>query len=73
MEPENRNMSTCVMEQLVCLLEAQMLNLSQSISFSPQGNLHHWLQHHRWWCEGSTDQNQEFGQVQHRLPLLGFT
>lgn len=42
------------------------------ISFSHQGNLHHWLQHHWWWRKGSTNQNQEFGQVHRHSPLSGF-
>lgn len=42
------------------------------VSFSHQGNLHHWLQHHWWWRKGSTNQNQEFGQVHSHSPLSGF-
>lgn len=28
-----------------------------------QGDLHHWLKYHWWWCQGTTNQNQEFSQV----------
>lgn len=37
--------------------------MSEMFHFSLQGDLHHWLKHHWWWCESSTNQNQEFGQV----------
>lgn len=44
--------------------------MSEMFPFSPQGDLHHRLKHHWWWREGSTNQNQEFGQVQlHSLGL----
>lgn len=33
------------------------------VVFVFQGDLHYWLKHHWWWCQGSTNQNQEFGQV----------
>lgn len=36
----------------------------------PQGDLHHGLQHHRWWSQGPSDQNQEPGQVSTDLGLV---
>lgn len=35
-----------------------------------QGDLHHRLQHHRWWSQSPSDQNQEPGQVSADLELM---
>lgn len=53
-----------------------LLNLSASARSStnhpclPQGDLHHWFQHHWWWSQSPSDQNQEPGEVSTDLKFM---